>query len=141
MWVFGLVDTSYTPSLSYMQIVPRRDSATLFPIVQNHIHPGTIIHTDQGSMYNRLSTVPGVAAHRTVNHSVEFVNSATGVHTQNIESLWSRAKKKLKTMKGCHADELSGYLDEFMWRERHATSTRVAFDNIVRDIAAQYPVP
>ena len=67
-----------------MQIVPRRDSATLFPIVQNHIHPGTIVHTDQGSMYNRLSTVPGVGAHMTVN---QFVNSLTGVHTQNIESL------------------------------------------------------
>ena len=136
-----MVDTSYSPSLSYMQIVPRRDSATLFPIVQSHIHPGTIIHTDQGSMYNRLSTVPGVASHGTVNHSVEFVDSTTGVHTQNIESLWCRVKKKLKRMKGCHADELSGYLDEFMWRERHGTTPRLAFNNIVRDIADQYPLP
>ena len=64
--------------------MPRRDSATLFPIVQSHIHPGTI---DQGSMYNRLSTVSGVASHGTVNHSVGFVDSTIGIHTQNIESL------------------------------------------------------
>ena len=65
-------------------------------------------------MYNRLSTVRGVGAHGTVNHSIEFVNSLTGVHTQNIESLWCRGKKKIKRKEGCHADELSGYLDEFM---------------------------
>ena len=97
MWVFGMVNTSHSPSLSYMQIVPRRDSATLFPIAQSHIYPGTIIHTDQGSMYNRLSTVPGVASHGTVNHSVEFVDSTTGVHTQNIESLWCRVKIIIKS--------------------------------------------
>ena len=75
---------------------------------QGHTHPGTIIHTDQGS---RLS-----ASHGTVDHSAEFVDLTTGVHTQNIESLWCRVKKKLKAG---HADELSGYLDEFMWSWCH----------------------
>ena len=82
-----------------------------------------------------------MGAHGAVNHSVEFVNSLTGEHTQNIESLWCRVKKKLQRMKGCHAGELSGYLDEFMWREWHGTSPRVAFDNILQNIADQYPMP
>ena len=139
--MFGMVDTTHSPALGYMQLVARRDAATLLPIIQSHIAPGTIIHSDQGSMYNRVGTLPSVSSHGTVNHSIEFVNSTTGVHTQNIESYWNRVKTKLKRMKGCHATELASYLDEFMWKERHGSTTRVAFNNIVRDIAAQYPLP
>ena len=139
--MFGMVDTSYSPALGYMRLVPKRDAATLLPIIQSHVAPGTIVHSDQGSMYNRVGSLPGVASHGTVNHSIEFVNSVTGVHTQNIESYWNRAKTKIKRMKGCHSTELAGYLDEFMWRERYGRTQRVAFDSIIRDIAAQYPLP
>ena len=141
MWVFGMCDTSHSPALGFMQLVPDRTAATLLPIIQNHVATGTIIHSDQGSMYNRVGSLSGVASHGTVNHSIEFVNSTTGVHTQNIESYWNRSKTKLKRMKGCHASELASYLDEFMWRERYGQSRRVAFNNILRDIAAQYPLP
>ena len=61
-----------------------------------------------------------------------------GSHTK---SYWNRSKTKLKRMKGCHASELASYLDEFMWRERYGQSRRVAFNSILRDIAAQYPLP
>jgi transposase-like protein len=59
---------------------------------------------------------------------------------QNVESYWNRVKIKLKKMKGCHSQHLPGYLDEFMWRERYGTTAAEAFENIVRDIAFQYPV-
>ena len=52
---------------------------------------------------------------------------------------------KLKRMKGCAGHQIPSYLDEFMWRERHGTidgtSRRLTFTNIMRGIAAQYPVP
>ena len=85
MWVFGMCDTSHSPALGFMHLVPNRTAATLLPIIQSHVAPGTIIHSDQGSMYNRVGSLPGVASHGTVNHSIEFVNSTTGVHTQLIE--------------------------------------------------------
>ena len=65
-----------------------------------------------------VSSLPNVAQHDTVNHSIKFVNPTTGVHTQNVESYWNRQKTKLKRMKGVVFSEISGYLDEFMWRER-----------------------
>ena len=122
-----------------MQIVPRRNAATLPPIIQQHIAPGTIIHSDEWRAYSRVASLPNVSSHATVNHSIEFV-SRTGVHTENVESYWNRAKIKLKRMKGCHELELSGYLDEFMWRERFGKA-RQAFNSIIRDISAQYPLP
>ena len=138
--MFGLVDTSHTPGLGYMQIVPRRDAGTLLPIIQRSVAPGTIVHSDEWAAYRRIATLPPVAAHEVVNHSVEFVDSVSGAHTQHVESYWNRVKIKLKRMRGCHADELPGYLDEFMWRERHGATATQAFDNIIRDISVQYPV-
>ena len=141
MWVFGLVDTQHQPALGYMQLVDRRDAATLLPIINDHVAPGTIVHSDQWRAYNQVAALPNVGHHATVNHSVTFVDPGTGVHTQNIESYWNRAKVKLKRMRGCHAHQLSGYLDEILWRERHAQTKNEVLDNIMRDIAQQYPVP
>ena len=140
VWVFGMVDTSHHPALGYMEIVQHRNAATLLPIIQAHTAPGTIVHSDEWAAYNRVQGLPNVASYGVVNHSVTFVDPTTGVHTQHVESYWGRIKKKLKRMKGCHAHQLPSYLDEFMWRECHGTTARQAFNNVIADIALQYPV-
>ena len=48
---------------------------------------------------------------------------------------------KIKRMKGVHKTFLPSYLDEFMWRERWGRSNDAAFNNIISDIATQYPLP
>ena len=139
MWVFGLVDTLFTLSIGYMQVVQQRDAATLLPIIQAHTAPGTIIHSNQWAAYNNVQSLPNVSAHQTVNHSVEFVNTTTGTHTQNIESYRNRSKTKIKRMKGCHEHMIPSYLDQFMWQEHHGRTATQTF-NIIRDISDQYPV-
>ena len=136
-----MVDTSHTPALGYMEIVARRDAATLLPIIQAHVAPGTEIHSDQWAAYRQVSSLPNVGAHSVVNHTYDFVDPVTGTHTQNIESYWNRIKSKIKRMKGCTAGQLPSYLDEYMWKERHGTICRETFHNIVWDIAVQYTVP
>ena len=116
------------------------DCAPLLPIIQAHTAAGTIIHSDQWAAYNNVQSLPTVSSHQTVNHSVEFVDSATGTHTQNVESYWNRSKTKIKRMKGCHAEMLPSYLDKFMWRERHGKTASAAFASLIRDISDQYPV-
>ena len=135
-----MVDTSQSPALGYMEVISSRDAAILLPIIQAHTAPGTIIHSDQWSAYSRVASLPNVASHSVVNHSLHFVDPATGTHTQNIESYWDRVKRRFKYMKGCHATELPSYLDEFMWRERFGATDRACFRNICRHIATIYPV-
>lgn len=123
-----------------MEVVPDSTAATLLPIIQAHMAPGTTIYSDEWSAYRRVSSLPSVSSHSTVNHSVHFVDPGTGVHTQHIESYWERAKHKLKHMKGCHLHEVPSYLDEFMWRERYGRTPDAAFTNILQHIAREYPV-
>ena len=116
-WMFGMVDTSITPALGYMESVPDRIAATLLPIIQRHTlpkkRPSTLMNgpTIVPTAYSRLQSLANFSRHESVNHSVEFV-SASGVHTQNIESYWAQAKLKLKRMKGVAAEKLPSYLDE-----------------------------
>ena len=135
-----MVDTSATPALGIVRAVPDRSAATLLPIIQQYVAPGTIVWSDEWAAYNTVSSLPNVAQHDTVNYSIEFVNPTTGVHTQNVESYWNRQKTKLKRMKGVVFSEITGYLDEFMWRERWGKTSRAAFNNICAHIAQQYPV-
>ena len=139
MWVFGLVDTSQTLALGYMEVVLDRTAATLLPIIQAHVAPGTTIYSDEWSVYCRVSFLPSVSSHSTVNHPVHFVDPGTGVHTQHIESYWETAKHKLKHKKGFHLHEVPSYSVE---RGVHVEGTTpdAAFTNIFQHIAREYPV-
>ena len=133
-WVFGMVDTSTSPATGYMELVEKRDAATLLPIINRIVRPGSIIHSDQWRAYNRISDT---FQHEKVNHSENFVDPDTGVHTQNIESYWSKAKTRFKRMKGVAADQLESYLDEIMWRDRYGRTYEQAFANIKVQMAEQ----
>ena len=101
-----MVDTSQQPALGYMEVVPTRDAATLLPIMWQHVADGSIVWSDMWTTYNGIQLLPIVSNHDTVNHSVEFINRATGVHTQHIDSYWNRVKIKLKRMHGCNESKL-----------------------------------
>ena len=138
-WVFGIVDTSTTPATGYLRMVNRRDAATLLPIIQNVIRPGSIIHSDQWRAYHGIQQQLGLQ-HRTVNHSLNFVDPGTGVHTQHIELYWNKCKGRFNAMHGTTIGKLPSYLDEFMWRDRFGRTHQDCFDNIQRHIAEFYPV-
>ena len=126
IWVFGIVDTSFVPVKCFLKVVPDRKSSTLIPIINDICLPGTIIFSDEWASYQNIDK--NLYLHDTVNHTLHFVDPESGVHTQNIESLWSSIKRKFKYMKGIHKSQLQSYLDEFMWRNN---STNDVFERLI----------
>ena len=92
-------------------------SQMLLSIIQRNMQPGgSLVYTDEWAAYSQMQRVLGFN-HQTANHSVNFVDPVTSVHTQQAESNWSVAKDKFKKMKGkTNPNFLQEYLKEFMWR-------------------------
>ncbi len=134
LWIFGIVDTSTSPGVGYMEIVERRNEDILLPIIEKIIRRGSIIYSDQWKAYQNITNKLGYT-HETVNHSLHFVDKTTGIHTQAIESYWNKHKSHIKAMHGCKRESLNSYLQEFMWHERNITNKLDAF---YQTMASQY---
>ena len=94
-----------------------RDEATLLRLIQQFVLPGTTIITDGWKSYINLGLHGYV--HTDVNHSEDFVNPATGAHTNLIEGTWTHAKHKAFRRGGRKTDNsLRNDLSEFMWRKQ-----------------------
>lgn len=140
VWVFGLICTEYTPCRGYFQVVPRRDRATLVPILKRVLLPGSELHSDDWGAYRNLPRdVPNVTVHRTVVHKNNFVDPLTGVHTQEVESARSQLKYHVKReKKGIRRADIQDFLNEEMWRQWSGLGT--VFENIIPVIAQYYPL-
>ena len=47
VWVFGAVDTSFTPAKGYVEIVQRRNRATLAGVLDQVLNANSTVHSDQ----------------------------------------------------------------------------------------------
>lgn len=115
-WFFGGVERG--SGRCFIVPVPKRDAATLLPIIQQYIHPGTTIMSDKWAAYNRIDQLPELYEHYTVNHSENFVDSDTGAHTQTIEGTWAQFKRRHKEEMGTSRTHFLSYIYLFSWR-RH----------------------
>ncbi|XP_074660563.1 uncharacterized protein LOC141913025 [Tubulanus polymorphus] len=113
-WIFGGYEAE--TKQGFLVPVPRRDAATLLPIIQRWIRPGSTIWSDMWQAYNQIGQLG--YQHGTVNHN-NFVDPATAVTTNRVEAMWQRAKAKFKAMAGpSNRAMIPDYLAEFMWVQR-----------------------
>ena len=82
MWVLGGYEQARRRG--FLVWVDRRDVATLLPIIQQWVAPGSIIWTDMWAAY-KYNQLPNMAyQHDTVNHTLRFVDPITGVTTNRV---------------------------------------------------------
>ena len=74
--------------------------------------------------------------HLTVNHSLNFVDPDTGVHTQGIENTWWGVKRSMPRT-GISKDLFDSYLQERLWRQHYKSDP---FGNRIEHIADLYNV-
>ena len=133
-WVLGGVERG-TDNM-FLEIVSTRDTRTLLAVIQRNVLPGTTIYTDEWAAYRSLPL--NGYQHGTVNHTYYFVDPTTGVHTQNVESMWKHAKDKLKRGNGTSPNLFDSYLVEYIWRKKYDKG--MAFANFINHIAEVYAV-
>jgi len=87
-WVFGGVERE--SGKMFLVPVPDRTANTLMAVIDAWIEPGTTGVSDCWGAYRYLDAEG--YTHRTVNHSIGFVDERTGAHTNTIESTWRHVK-------------------------------------------------
>ena len=109
-YVFGGIE-QYSRKC-FIVTVEDRTEATLVSHIHEWVEPGTTIVHDCWKGYVNLEKYG--YEHKTVNHSVEFVNSES-YDTNKIEGHWRQMKVSLPTH-GKKKEHYSSYLAEFIWR-------------------------
>ena len=132
-WVIGGICRETKES--FFVPVADRSEATLFPIIKERVTVGSVIYTDQWAAYSKLS-VNGYQ-HRTVNHSENFVDPESGVHTNLIESTWWTIKRSLPSSH-TKKEHFAAHLAEYIWRRQHSKDACL-FTSFVNEIVKIYP--
>ena len=82
--------------------MPNRNCATLLPIIEEFVVPGSTIHSDQwranvGGPIDAIPVIPPYI-HHSVNHTNHFVDPNNHACTNNVECFWKNLKMKNKAM-------------------------------------------
>lgn len=114
--VFSLVERGGKVRSTHVEKV---NAETLRPILNQQLHEGTRLMTDEAHVYKPLGK--SFAEHKSVAHGIgEYVRG--DVHTNTIENYFSIFKRGMKgTYQHCGKQHLKRYLAEFDFRynERH----------------------
>nr|XP_022903262.1 uncharacterized protein LOC111415684 [Onthophagus taurus] len=137
-WVFGGIERG--SGNCFLVEVPDRTENTLTPIIERYVLPGTIIISDGWRAYRNINQIGGgIYEHEVITHEENFVNpDDPTIHTQNVENMWMRAKRKLKRQCGTSEALFTSYLHEFIWRNKF--KSRDIFSALLVCVREQYPV-
>jgi len=85
--------------------------------IREYILPGSHIISDGWAAYANVSGIGGgIYSHEVVVHERLFVDpDDEEIHTQNVENIWMRAKRKIRRQCGTSRDLFPGYMHEFLF--------------------------
>ncbi|MBB3992272.1 IS1595 family transposase [Croceicoccus naphthovorans] len=130
--IFGISDRKRVSTM----IVPKRNRATLEPIIRARIRPGTIINSDGWRAYDHLSEIG--FEHIKCNHKIGQWVSEEGAHTRHLDTYWTTLKRSIR---GIHLhvsmDHLEKYIKECEFR--HTFRKKPA--DMFWDLISKHPPP
>lgn len=100
-----------------IQMLENVQQATIKPLIEQTVQPGTLIYTDEYNIYARLTQWGYL--HKTVNHSEgEYARDEDGdgfheVHVNTMEGFWSLLRSWLRPHRGISQEKLPLYLAFF----------------------------
>jgi ISXO2-like transposase domain len=112
MWVLGIWEEGTNNGLLFM--VNKRNRRTLWPIIGRYVHRESLIITDGWKAYSGLGRY--FYQHHLVNHSVGFINPATGSNTNTQEGRWNGLKRAIKSCRS--VEMIQNYLHWYMYTQR-----------------------
>jgi transposase-like protein len=91
VWILEGIERTVERKVFIAKIEDKTEN-TLMDVIRKHVKTGSIIYTDMWKGYASLST-DGSFQHLTVNHSPNFKDPVSGVHTNTIEDTWNGIKQ------------------------------------------------
>ena len=98
--------------------VSNRRQETLRDLTTQWLLPGTHIVSDGWRAYDNIENwANGIYTHSVIVHNENFVDpNDDEIHTQNVENMWMRMKRKMRRQFGTNDNLFESYLYEFVWR-------------------------
>ncbi|KAL8579613.1 hypothetical protein ACOMHN_025566 [Nucella lapillus] len=109
-WVFGGIERE--SGKCFLTEVPDCRRATLEPLIRANILPGAHIMSDGWPAYANIDQIGGgIYMHSVVVHQEHFVDPLNPeIHTENVENMWMRAKRKLRRQFGTTRELFSHHI-------------------------------
>jgi transposase len=95
-----------------LYVIPKTDSQSIVPIIQDLVPVGSTIYTDSWGAYNPLLSLG--YKHEVVNHDIEFVKKSAS--TNAMENVFSNLGRMIGTYRNVSEYKLQQYLYEFAFR-------------------------
>lgn len=95
-------------------------SETVIGIIEQFVCEGSVVYTDESSIYKKLTEKTGLA-HKSCNHSQLLFSDRKGTHTNGIEGFWAHFRKMVYGIYHMVSEDyLQRYIDEecFRWNTR-----------------------
>ena len=110
VWIFGMVERTEERRI-HLLAVDDRKANTLKNVLVKHVDSESVIYSDCWKGYSNL--IEQFSEHLTVNHSENYKNPITGVHTNTIEGNWCGIKLTIPA-KNRTRSRINLYLTRFM---------------------------
>ena len=130
VWVLGGIKRTPKKKVFLVEI-PDRTAVTLLKYIKRYVKPGSIMHTDLFKSYSQITPQLGLE-HKTVNHSICYVNPVTGVYTNTNEGFWNGLKLTIKPRN--RVKNIKKTLRETIWRKKHKDVLWPAFLDALRSV-------